>query len=218
MGDETTTTTTTLDVVASPPATPPAQTGDTGKTFTQKDVDRIAGEARDKGRQTALTDLLSQLGVSDVSTLKDALSKLTQYENERKTETERQAEALAQERQKREAAEKTLAELQERQRQTALDSAIRTHAATLRAEHPEDVVTWARSGDHDLNALLTKDGTPIEEKVKELVEAARRDRPKWFIGTGPGSPSNAEGRAPDHTTAGKEVARVEAERRIRNMF
>lgn len=74
-----------------PPATPPAEPPtEPDKTFTQDDVNNlIARESK-----TAQEKLLKKLGIEDFDSAKDGLEKFRTWQDEQKTEAEKQAEAL----------------------------------------------------------------------------------------------------------------------------
>lgn len=76
-----------------PTTAQPAGTGQQPVSqFTQGDVDRIAGKARDEGRQAAINELMQKYG--DPEELVKAAQKLKELEDAQKSEQERLAEQV----------------------------------------------------------------------------------------------------------------------------
>src|SRR5690606_12545213 len=69
--------------VETPPATP-------DKTFTQTDVNNLVA----KESKTAQEKLLKKLGIEDFDSAKDGLEKFKQWQEDQKTDAEKQSEAL----------------------------------------------------------------------------------------------------------------------------
>jgi len=172
----------------------------------------------EQAQRSAVGDLLKELGVTSAEDIKKSLKRIADIEAANQTEAEKLTGLLEAERKAREAAEQRTQQLEDQQRQTAIEGAIRTAATAARAEAPDDVIMRARDAHgKDVEALF-KDGKVDEAGVKALIDTIKVERPKWFIGTGPGSPSNNNGHAPEPDADAKAQARRDAERRARNAF
>lgn len=76
-----------------------ATTGDetgTQKTFTQDDLDRVAGSVRSKARTSALEELLKELGIDNLNDAKQRLAQAEEARTNSLSETERLKEQIAQ--------------------------------------------------------------------------------------------------------------------------
>lgn len=83
-----------MDGEQNPTTAPPAGTGQQpAPQFTQGDVDRIAGKARDDGRQAAINELMQKYG--DLEQLANAAKRLRELEDAQKSEQEKLAEQVA---------------------------------------------------------------------------------------------------------------------------
>jgi len=172
----------------------------------------------DRAERSAVSKLLDGLGVTSADDLKGALQRVRDIEDQQKTAAEKLTAQLDAEKKARETAEQQVQAMREQQQQAAIDSAIRAAATAARAEVPDDVIMRARDAHTDKVAALLKDGKVDEAGVKALIDAIKGERPKWFIGTGPGSPSNNNGSTPEPDAAVKQADRIDAERRARQRF
>jgi hypothetical protein len=207
-----------------PTPSDPPETGEPGKSDPNADwvLDRVT-----RAKQSAITDLLKDLNVPDVDTLRGALSEYGKLRESQMSELEKAQTALASEQaartqdgEKIEQLEQQIADMQTAQRTTTLNDGIKAAAQAARATVPADVVLWARKNvpADELAKLLDDDDKVNEDGVKALVEKAREARPHWFTGLTPGSPSNAGGRPPEPGKAQKEKARGEMRRSVRSRF
>lgn len=202
-----------------PQVTPPEQNGDKeGWTKDRSDQAKRAGQRA----------MLKTLGYADddIKTpdgLQKALDGLKGVVAEHKTlkesamsDAQKTAAALADVTTKLEAAEQRARDLETARTNDRLDAAITATAQAQRAEHPQDVVDLLRKG--DLSGVLDDKGNVQADKVKALVDQARKDRPAWFQTGGVGSPSNRNGVAPEADAATKqaEIRRLNAN--LRNKF
>lgn len=175
------------------------------------------GPRLERAKNSAIKDMLAELGIEDRAALKKMLTDFNVLREQQMSETEKREQDLERERKTREQAEQRLQQLEQQQRNDRIDAAIRAEAAKLRAEHPEDVITWARDRG-SVDGLLDAEGKVVEAEVIKLVKQAREDRPKWFVGTGPGSPSNSDGRAPEPDAKAKAAAATAMRRRAQHTF
>lgn len=88
------------------PTTPPPQHQQDDKKFSQADVDRIVGERAQRAADAATSKFLETLGVKDADELKSRLTKFAELEKNQLSEKERLEKELADEKAKREDAEK----------------------------------------------------------------------------------------------------------------
>lgn len=177
-----------------PTETAPVNSGNTSTPVVPQDtVNKLVGQARVEGKQTALTELLKELGVES----KDALAALLKGQKEReeaeKTAEQRALEALESERKKASAYEEQIRVMQASQRTERRDNAVRFE---LRNAHDDEaVLEWLRRETNKpmLEKVLTADGSVDKDAAKAAVEKARKDAPYLFKSGSPGSPSNAGG-------------------------
>lgn len=183
--------------------TPPGKSGgDSGgnssqptQTLTQDEANRLIGEARRKGRESAVADLLKDLGFEKADDLKALVTDARKRQEADMTEAEKAKAA-------KEAAEKERDELKarleaaERQRLTdRRDAAIRsalTSAGVKSLDKTFAVLASLKS--KDIGAVLKDDGTVDDAKVRALVDGAKKDYPEDFKTGGAGSPSLSGGR------------------------
>lgn len=151
MSDETTTEAMegTAGNTATAAATGATTTSD--KTFTQADLDRIAGEARKAGRQSGLSEFLKELGVDNPDTLKATLAEARKAREASMTEAERANARIAElEKQAQEAAAL-------REQANSYETALTAHADSLLKQ-----------------AKLPKHVKALVEKLNPI------DRVQWF--------------------------------------
>lgn len=171
-----------------------AGAGSTG-TFTQEDVNRIAGDRAARAKETAIKELLSGLGLESPDALKSLVTAAKERADAEKTELQKAQEALAAEKAKTEAAVKQLTDANAARRADKVDGRILALATSAKALYPQDVVTHLRNTQADaLNAAIDEGGTVDDKAIGQLIEAVRKERAAWFGSTAPGSPSNAGGK------------------------
>jgi membrane protein involved in colicin uptake len=169
------------------------QGGDGGQgpaTFTQDQVNVVAGQARKEARERLLKEMADKYG--DLEALKALAEKQQQAEEAAKSEAQKLADAAAAEKAK---LEKKLADAEaEREAMNArlveqvLRSAVMREATAAGAD-PD--VAWA---------MIDREQLSLDEKgdaagVKTALEALKKAKPHLFGGSVPGSPSNRAGGA-----------------------
>jgi len=172
-------------------------------------------ERLDRARKIAIADFLRDLGVETPDALKATLDEYRRVKESQMSEAEKAQAALEAAQKRAEAAEMALKEAQEKARLKDLHEAIRKAAAAAKARYPEDVIAWALSSGEDLTGLMDSEGAVNEKSLAALVDKARKARPEWFTGTGPGIPSNSGGHVPDADKAGQALGRRNIARLIR---
>lgn len=196
-----------------------AQTG--GNTnaeakFTQTDLDRLIGEARQKASDTARKKVYEEIGVDDPLTDKELLAAAKAKREADKTEAQKAVAAAAKEKERADKAEAELAAERQQRIIDRRDRAIEAAATAARAEIPSDVLAWAEKHAPDaLAKTVDSDGLVAEKGVKDLLEACRKARPGWFKAGGVGSPGHGGGRARDLGADAEKRARATNQRSIR---
>lgn len=162
-------------------------------TFTQADLDRLVGSARKQARDSAVADLLKELGVENADTLKASLKAQREAEDAKKSELEkRDARIAALEKEAADAkaaVEKAQQERMEERRQAAILTGLKD------AKKPADllILVNARMADA-VAATMAEDGTLDDKKIAALVEKIKQEWPDQFQSVSPGSQSNSGGR------------------------
>lgn len=191
---EATTTDNTTPVTPKPetPDTAPG-TQDAGKTFSQDDVNRIVGERAKRAEESARNELLKSLGFESADDLAALVKDAKERKESEMSELDKLKNQLEKERNERE----QLKALAEKERLARLNDKRITAiiAGAKGAADAQDVVTWAQlSASDQFSAVLDADGNIDEKAVKTVVDACRKAKPHYFSGTGPGSPSNKDGK------------------------
>lgn len=180
------------------PTTPSVTQGASEPTFTQADIDRIITDRLKRDREAQQAKLLESLGVTSLEDAKTAL------------ETKRKAdEAAMSELEKAQAEiEKARKQAQEAmQAKTALEQQILADkrknaflkAATENGGGQVDdlfILVTAKHG-NDFSSVFGEDATPDDAKMKAFIKQVQASFPAYFGVAGAGSPSNANGVAPN---------------------
>lgn len=164
---------------APPPAGGQGSAGDSGRKFSQEDLDKVAGDARQSGRKTREKELLEALGVDDLEAAKAALAAAKAAEDAQKSELQKATEERDRLKAEAEAAK---AEAHAARLDAALERALRDSGLK-----PERLGTAMRLADR---SSLEVTGSEVKG-VTEAVEAIKKESPEWF--GSPGSPPDASG-------------------------
>lgn len=193
------------------PTTPPPQHQQDDKKFSQADVDRIVGERAQRAADAATSKLLETLGVKDADELKSRLTKFAELEKNQLSEKERLEKELADEKAKREDAEKKRDEMKTRANEKLIRAAFVTEAAKPDYGFQEAAIPdlWALLTKEQRESLKLKDDDSVEnlDKVlKDLAEAKKHLlKPKP---TTPGTPRPAgSNQKPSQLTPDDEAAK-----------
>jgi len=120
----------------------------------------------------------------EITTLQDQISTLKRRNNKLQADLDAARSAQA----------SVESELSDHKRSTAII------AAAQGANHPADVVIWAKTYQPDLfDSVLKDDGTPSEAAAKRIVEACKKARPEYFGRVTLGSPPNLGAKPPSGT-------------------
>lgn len=141
---------------------PGGAAGEQERTFSQADVDRLMGERAARARQAAVNELLQELEIENLDTLRGTVQAQRQAQEAQMTElqkAQRRIQELDEER-KRLAAEN---------RTRVIETEVITAATALGFRNPRDGMALA-----DLTAVAVGDDgkvTGVEEALKALLEA-----------------------------------------------
>lgn len=168
-----------------PPAAPPAPAGSGGPTFTQADLDAIAGRTRAEARQAAEKEILQALGVDNVDAARAAVEAARAAEDAQKTEVQRltdERDRLAKE------AEEARASANATFAMTRVEGALRD--AGIKPDRIPAALRLADLGG------ITVTGTEVSG-ITEAVESVKQASPEWFGPTVPSAPDASGGRPGD---------------------
>lgn len=193
-----------------PPQVPDTTQGEneTSQVFTQTEVDKIVGERAKRAKETAQKQLLESLGLES---LDDAQSLIEDARKRKEAEMSEVEKALAQadkEREKREALEARIAEMEAQQvanrRVSALKAALRESGAT----NEDDLVILidARMKDDYLSAF-DDNGTPDEKQLGAFVKQVQSKYETYFKSAGAGNPSVNNGTPPTSSDEARKQAK-----------
>lgn len=203
-------------------ATPQTQEANSAGTthaeakFTQADLDRIAGDTRQKATDAARKKILAELGIEDPDADKALLAEARKRKADELTEAQKADKA----REQAEAATRqAVADLEAERKAIRLerrDTAIR--AALTPATPKADKVLALLQVQHAdaINGVLKDDGTVDATKVTALVDTARKAYPEDFGRGGVGSLSNAGGRIVDPSDKDRQSAAQWTMNKLRN--
>jgi hypothetical protein len=186
------------DPPPAPPVKPtPPPPAEDAPTLTQKQVDAIMGNTRKEASAAALSALAKELGYDSVDDMKAAAKEAKDLRDKNMSELDKATKALA----KVEAEKADALALIETERAARLADRVNTRIENLaraaKASNPEDVVDFLRSKRaEDVAGLVDKDGKIDDKAAEKMVADVKKDRPSWFAVSGPGSPSNKDGRPP----------------------
>lgn len=174
--------------------------------FSQADIDKIAGETRQKATAAAEKKLLESLGVSDLEAAKEALRKQREAEEAAKTEAQRLAE-------ERDAA-KAQAEAAMQQAHETLKSAALQGALRDAGINPERIAAAVRLVDR--TSLAVENGEVTG--VAEAIEALKGESPEWFKPPVVGAPDATGGRSGESQRDFSKVSKQELADHLRSQY
>lgn len=173
-----------------------AEKGTSEGQLSQEQVNKLVGEARKKGRETGLADLLKELGVDDAAALKTFVADAKQRAEAELTEVQK-AQAAREKAEKEAADAKAQLEAEQRaRREDRRNGRIAAAADKAGAVDHADVLAWALGQGDLLTATMNEAGAVDDKAVEKLIADARKAKPHFFKSGGPGSPSQRDGRSP----------------------
>ncbi|MDQ3966684.1 MAG: hypothetical protein M3246_09625 [Actinomycetota bacterium] len=160
-------------------------TGGQAATFTQEDLNRAAGNARAQGRQAAIKDLLTDLGVEKLDDLKAGFKAFVDAENQRKSDLDKANEKIS-------AYETQLAQLRTERNAQAVRSEVELQALALGAnpERLQAVIRLREAGEGEINDEGSVDAEAIKQSVEAVLGAYpefKKGQPNVGGGSNPGS-------------------------------
>lgn len=154
-------------------------------------------DAKKSGSNEAMAEILSGLGVDSLEDLKAKFTRLDELEEKHLTEQEKADREAAKRQQEFDAQAVALEAAETKAKEAELElQRYRTRNAIIeastKAKDAEDVWLWANSekGKSFLDKIWTEDGTINTDALKALVDACSQDKPHFFGGFGPSTPSN----------------------------
>lgn len=198
---------------AQQPATDGANSGSSnGALFTQEQVNKGTGQAREEGRKAAIADLLKKSGRASLEELLADAEEAKALKQSQMTEADKVKTELERERKAREAAEQRIAAIEAERRNDRIATYLQAEASKMKASDTETVLIYAREKHRDaLNEIMAEDGTPNEAKAKALLEKIKTEKALYFtpVSSAFGSQSNAGGRTiPSEAEALKRASAV----------
>jgi beta-phosphoglucomutase-like phosphatase (HAD superfamily) len=166
-----------------PPAAPPPAAGASGdgagegdrKTYTQAELDKMFGDRAKQARKSAVSDLLTELGVQSTDDLKTALGALKAQADKDTTELQKAQKNIADLEKERDQLKGTL-------KTDRIRRLVERQASALKFNDPEDAY------------LRLKDKLELDDKGEEipglddLLKQLAKDKP-YLIGNGQQSPA-----------------------------
>lgn len=180
--------------------------------LTQEQANKLIGDARKKGREAAVADLLKELGLDKADDLKSLVRSAKERADAEKSEADKATEARTKAEQRVTELEQTLnaerlaARLE--RRDNVLRDALRSAGVVDGKDAPNvaRVLTLLRAEQAaDVDGVQAEDGTLDSKKVDALVETARKSYPEYFKGARlpQGTGSHRDGRVADSGRDGK---------------
>jgi sulfur carrier protein ThiS len=172
-----------------------------GAKFTQEQVNEMVGKTRKEARETAIADLLKELGLTSKDEVKSTIVEARKRKESELSEAEKlQAERDKAAKERDDAIAERDKERTER-RNDKIAAALSTAASKLQAKDTDDVLRYARDKYADeLNAMMDESGAIDTKKVDSLLEKIKADKGHYFsdgkaVVQATVIPSNANGRA-----------------------
>lgn len=139
------------------------------------------------------------------------LEQLRQADAERRqaemTELERAQHAAQEAARQASELEQQLTRVQQERLSDRRNNAVANALAVAQAIDADETVAWLQAHKAaDLAAAMGADGQADPDQIKKLVDLAKAERPHHFRASGPGSPSNRGGEAPQLNLSGKHAA------------
>lgn len=181
------------------PTTPSDKQGDSGQTtFTQADLDRIIADRLKRDRESQQAKWLESLGVTSLDDAKTALEAKRKSDEAAMSELEKYQVQLDKANKRAEEAERLRIDLENR---ILADSRKQTFVSAIRdngGSNPERVYALLQvEKPDDYKSIFGEGATPDDNKLKALIKQVQADYPEYFGTQGAGSPSNAQGIAPN---------------------
>ncbi len=150
-------------------------------TMSQVDLDKMISKRVDRSKRSAITNLLSGLGLDKTDDLKEALGKLKEFEDSEKSETEKLQGDLDTATAAVTTSNGLVEELQTKLKNQSLRSAVIAAAreADFLAESFDDVWLVVQSTTALNEGLVFDEETQVVTGAKAVVAKVAKDRPHW---------------------------------------
>jgi hypothetical protein len=181
----------------------------------QDTVNKLVGEARKSGRETAVKTLLEELGLESLDTLKALVGEVKTQRDKDMTEAQKLQAQLEQERKAKAELDSKVQALQSQflnERKRTTFEAVAKSAGVKQADDLLILVKAKKQAEFD--ALFDDNGATTDDKMKAFLKDVQTVFPAFFGAQGAGSPSNSGGMSP--TTLAQ--ASDELQRELRKKF
>lgn len=190
-------------ITAAQPAQQPATDGgnssgsSNGATFTQAQLNEIVGKTRKEARDTAVSDVLKELGLATKDELKSVIEDARKLKQSQMSELEKANALLEAERKEKERLQAERDTERQQRRHDKIFAHIERAATTAKANDAETVLLYLKEK-HGLalNEVMADDGTIDDKKVTALMDKVKTEKPVYFTPSTSvlGSQSNFGGR------------------------
>jgi hypothetical protein len=195
--------------------TQPTKTGQSveEKLFTQAEIDKLVGSTRKAARETGKKELLEELGIDSLDTLKNFLKAQKEKEESEKTEAQKALDKLAEMQKQLETERQARVEAEKLRFIEKRDGVLRALLAT--AHDPDGVLILLKAKHADkVEALLGESGDVDSKEAEKLVSEYRAANAYQFKADSKGSPSNADGRLLKPIESVREEVRKEIKQKF----
>lgn len=193
---------------ANPTGTPPENNGGNGQqqqTNQQADPAFLA-ERLERAKRIERETFLRELGFEKPEDLKAIIEAERKRKESDMTETQKAAAEAERLRKENATLQEQVKNAEKARREDQVQNAIRAAATAAKAQYPDDVIEYARKLNSNLDSLIGDDGKVDQKAVEKLIEGTKKDRPTWFGGSNPGSPSASNGKPADLDAERKKKA------------
>lgn len=188
-----------------------------GATFTQEQVNKGTGKARQEGRDSAIADMLKDLGLTSKDELKSTIEDARKKADSEKTEVQRLTDAHTKKDETITQLQKQISDMAEARKADLVEGAIRAKALEFKANNPKTVLSYIRDNHKEaMRESVNDDGSIDEKKMLALMETVKKEDATLFTAPVqvPGSQSNLNGRV----IQGDEKLKQQGTQNTRNMI
>lgn len=186
-------------------AATPAVVTPSGKKgeFTQSDLNKAAGRARDEGRKVGSQELLSELGVDSPDTLRQIIQERQEAEEAKRTEAEKMQKQFEKEQKRASQLEEQLSTTLTKAQQVALQSQARLQALEQQVK-PERVNAVLKLA--DLSEVGVNENFEADPEAVSKVIAGVLDEYPEFAAQAPRRVGSSSNPATEPPSAGPKTA------------
>lgn len=209
---------------ATPPDAPTPTQPDTSQgdnegasepTFTQAELDKIVGERAKRAKESTQSQILEQLGVDSLDSIKALLDEAKKRKEAEMSEVEKALATADKERAEKEAAKQQLADLQAQiianKRENAFKDAIRKSGGS--SEDDLYILVQAKMKD-ELSGAFDDNGVADDKQLEALVKQVQSAYGNYFATSGAGSPSVSGGQVPTSITEATKAAEKDIQKKF----